>query len=321
MESTGDTSSCSTAANTTDCLLDRLINIVSEKFAADDGKTDWDPITFAFTVPVGIFGILATLLALVAIIQGIFAASPGRRKSSHQVIGKWAEQTVTRVSLRELRTYTQASTPRLISDRLLNLLEMEYQAKIGNIGATTAVDQVGDGLLKTAGDNDNNGRIIANWLGEFQSLARRLPLCSKILSALATVLQTSSMPSAEAGWLQLLHQFELANLPLDTNDTAITAADYLPDDLKAVPAYADIRTIVVLAAVGGVKSFEPEIGSSYPLLIAPTFAIEFRQHPALGRVAKSRESKNMWQILQKVWISRSYSLSAWTSSMAMAKSR
>jgi hypothetical protein len=282
METTGVAGSCSTAANTTDCLLNRLIDIVSEKFTFDDGKTDWDPITFAFTVPVGVFGILATLLALVAIIQGIFAASPGRRKSSRQVIGDWSERTITHISLRELRTFTQATTPHFTARGLLGMLREKEQAVTGS--GPTIDPGLGNNDLGTAtGDHDALFSI-----SRFPWLARRfLQYPNRLLTISALNFQAPRMPSAEAGWLRLLSQFGIADLLLSADPTksAVTAADYVPDDLRAVPAYTDIHAIVVLAAVGGVRSFEPEIGCSYPLLVAPRFEIEFQQHPVLGRVA------------------------------------
>ncbi|KAF7539688.1 hypothetical protein G7054_g1979 [Neopestalotiopsis clavispora] len=289
METVGVAGSCSTAANTTECLLNRLINIVGQKLAVDEGKTDWDPITFAFTVPVGVFGILATLLALIAIIQGIFAASPGRRKSSRQVIGAWAELTVTRVSLRELRTYTQATTPHFIARKLLSMLREKQRMSAGATHPATDLDPNNDNSGAAA---DNGGtpqslrRFTLDWLRKSQSISWRLPLySSKVLMVTVIAFQTPRMPSAEAGWLRLLSELGIADLLLDPATSADTAADYIPDDLRAVPAYADIHAIVVLAAVGGARSFEPETGSAYPLLIAPRFEIEFRQHPVLGRVA------------------------------------
>lgn len=101
---------------------------------------------------------------------------------------------------------------------------------------------------------------------------------------------TLDMPQARAAWLQLLYHFDLVDRPFEGRDVAVTAADHLPNDLRAVPAYADIHSIIALAAVSGVSCFEPEMGSAFPILIAEAIKIGFQQHPILGRVAAFSKS-------------------------------
>lgn len=64
----------------------------------------------------------------------------------------------------------------------------------------------------------------------------------------------------------------------------ITLADFLPDDLNAVPAYAETRCIIALAAAAGARAVYND-GSHYPLMVADDFQLDFRQHPGLGVVA------------------------------------
>ncbi|KAF7536877.1 hypothetical protein G7054_g4145 [Neopestalotiopsis clavispora] len=123
MASSGDSSSGGGIGNATEYLLGELLKVIKDKIATDDSTTDWDPITFAFTVPVGVFGILATLLAFVTIVQGIFAASPGRRKSSRRVIGKWADIRWTNFHWDELRTTTFVKTPILRANALSRAIQ------------------------------------------------------------------------------------------------------------------------------------------------------------------------------------------------------
>jgi hypothetical protein len=80
-------SKCAGSGNSTDCLLRLLLQAISEQSAAGNAKFDWDPITFAFTVVIGLF---AALFALVTIYQATLAAGPGRRKCSRRAIGYWA---------------------------------------------------------------------------------------------------------------------------------------------------------------------------------------------------------------------------------------
>jgi hypothetical protein len=83
-------SSCPEEGNSTDCLLRLVLRTLEARSAAEDGKFDWDPITFAFTVPISIF---AATFALITIYQAILAAGPGRRKSNRRAIGGWADET------------------------------------------------------------------------------------------------------------------------------------------------------------------------------------------------------------------------------------
>ncbi|KAK4123146.1 hypothetical protein N657DRAFT_448923 [Parathielavia appendiculata] len=56
-------------------LLKLVLRTLETRGLADDGKFDWDPITFAFTVQISIF---AATFALITIYQAILAAGPGR---------------------------------------------------------------------------------------------------------------------------------------------------------------------------------------------------------------------------------------------------
>lgn len=146
MASSGDSPSVEGIANATEYLLGELLKVIKDKIATDDSTTDWDPITFAFTVPVGVFGILATLLAFVTIVQGIFAASPRRRKSSRRVIGKWADTRWTNFHWDELRTTTFVKTPILRVNALSRALETQYNKSRGGTDESKTVPTV---LTKT----------------------------------------------------------------------------------------------------------------------------------------------------------------------------
>lgn len=80
----GDDSTCPENENSTDCLLRVLVKSLKDQSSADDGKFDWDPITFGFTVPVGI---IAAFFGLVTIFQAVLTVGPGRRKSNRNAIG------------------------------------------------------------------------------------------------------------------------------------------------------------------------------------------------------------------------------------------
>jgi hypothetical protein len=84
-------------------------------------------------------------------------------------------------------------------------------------------------------------------------------------------------------WLRFLEHLGLEKLHIDDKDLETTAADYLPDDVLAVPAYADVGFVVVMAAVSGAHSFT-DTTSLYPVIVGEDFQFDFRQHQTLGTV-------------------------------------
>ncbi|KAI1848390.1 hypothetical protein JX266_005696 [Neoarthrinium moseri] len=279
MASTTDSTSCASKGNSTDCLLQSLIDVVGDQIAAENAKTDWDPITFAFTVPVGIFGICATLFALITVLQGIFAASPGRRKSSRLVIGRLYTilEKAEKVGDNAGSVYGDREKHKpfryAVTQQLLAL-----QKAVG----TLLSKRFFTGQDRTNEDGSTSERPLRHYWKPFQQLKRRR---RKGWAGWTFKDDTLNTPVTEASWLQFLSLFNLVDLELEGPDLAVTAADYLPDDLRAVPAYADVHTIIALAGVAGVRNLEPETGSSYTILIAKEFQVDFRQHPILGTAA------------------------------------
>ena len=98
---------CTEAANSTDCLLQALITILEES-QKNDSSYNWDPITFAFTVTISLF---AAIFASITILQAILVAGPGRRKSDHRAIGRWANQRERKWSWRDFSFIHIAHTP------------------------------------------------------------------------------------------------------------------------------------------------------------------------------------------------------------------
>ncbi|KAI0163504.1 hypothetical protein BJ166DRAFT_498141 [Pestalotiopsis sp. NC0098] len=207
-----DSISGSGGNNATEYLLSELLAVVKDKIRGDDAQTDWDPITFAFTVPVGVFGILATIFALITIIQGILAASPGRRKSSRHVIGKWAKTRKTVFNWDELRTMTFVKTPILRAEDSLP-------------GATTNTES------NAADGNNGKGTTLHGRLRNMVPIVNR----------------------RDEGWFPWIYKLQL----LITY--RMSYAQYMPT--------TDVRTMIALGAVAEAMSLEPEMGSSYPILI------------------------------------------------------
>ncbi|KAM5351211.1 hypothetical protein ACJ41O_003934 [Fusarium nematophilum] len=107
---------CSRGDNSTDCLLGILIEIMSSE--ADE--YNWDPLTFAFTL---LIGIIAVVFAGAAILQAVLVARRGEAKSSARVIGPWADQRTRSISWLEGRFRTTAGTPLIKSFHIFQLEE------------------------------------------------------------------------------------------------------------------------------------------------------------------------------------------------------
>lgn len=96
-----------------------------------------------------------------------------------------------------------------------------------------------------------------------------------------------------AAWLEFFEEVGLDTLDCRVWGRSVreVAADYLPDDLVAAPAYAQIGAIVSAAATAGIQKLDVD-QQSYPILLGQGFQVDFRQHPALGVVgAYSRYDK------------------------------
>ncbi|KAI0141519.1 hypothetical protein BJ166DRAFT_105181 [Pestalotiopsis sp. NC0098] len=266
-----DSISGSGGNNATEYLLSELLAVVKDKIRGDDAQTDWDPITFAFTVPVGVFGILATIFALITIIQGILAASPGRRKSSRHVIGKWAKTRKTVFNWDELRTMTFVKTPILRAETLYQALLQTQKAMLQM--ETMEKEHTLHGRLRNMVPIVN--RRDEGWF----------PWSKFQISYKKSSKESKEQTATRANWVKLLDYFDLDLIQFKNKDLQVTATDHIPDELRAVYAYTDVRTMIALGAVAEAMSLEPEMGSSYPILIGAEIQIDFRPHPVLGVVA------------------------------------
>ena len=123
--------------------------------------------------------------------------------------------------------------------------------------------------------------------------------CNSILSLLnndkkgqqssgTSAADNSSSGTSAATWLNFLQEIGLEDLALSAKDDntfiAKTAADYLPSDSLAVPAYGEVGFIVAMAAAAGAYSWSFNSQSPYPVIVGEDFQFDFRQHQTLGTV-------------------------------------
>ncbi|KAI1178019.1 hypothetical protein F4777DRAFT_139452 [Nemania sp. FL0916] len=111
-------SSCPEDANSTDCLLRVLLQNIDDHF----NEYSWDPITFGFTVPIGV---IAALFAAFTIYQATVASSRGSRKSNKRAIGEWSRYTTKRWDWHELCRISTAQTPILTTSSVLKIMPTE----------------------------------------------------------------------------------------------------------------------------------------------------------------------------------------------------
>lgn len=109
MAETTATLNCS--LNTTECILETLAAVL-EELRAQRGEYNWDPLTFGVTA---VIGILALVIAVLTVGQGLLAAGPGRLKSSRNALGPWAKFSKRTFDWSEMRFRTIAYTPILVA--------------------------------------------------------------------------------------------------------------------------------------------------------------------------------------------------------------
>ncbi|EQB46384.1 hypothetical protein CGLO_14569 [Colletotrichum gloeosporioides Cg-14] len=105
-----------------------------------------------------------------------------------------------------------------------------------------------------------------------------------------------SVDTSAAAWIGLFAEIGLDRVELNLVDMGSglrsVTADYLPDDIVAAPAYAELGIIVSLLATTGVSFGAVDGTSRYPTIVGRGFQFDFRQHPTLGVVgAYSRHER------------------------------
>ncbi|KAK0739048.1 hypothetical protein B0T21DRAFT_135979 [Apiosordaria backusii] len=225
-ETSINSATCPEDANSTDCLL-RLVLAALDKQAADAAEEyNWDPITFAFTASIGI---LAALLAILTIYQAVLASGPGRRKSNRRAIGPWALKTKTEWSWRDLNSVSIATTPVLRADDVLR--------KLGGM----------DDWMYFLPEKEYSKRELPSHV-EDESLERLVRQAQAVDQETQKQEKMTTSGTYSATWLQLLEHIQLHRITLDTTLVEETMADYLPSDLLAVSAYAEVGFLVAAAA-------------------------------------------------------------------------
>ncbi|KAK1721635.1 hypothetical protein BDP67DRAFT_497978 [Colletotrichum lupini] len=265
-------SECLENQNSTDCLLRALLNILAEQKQAQDAGIDWDPITFGFTL---LIGLVASMIALATVFQAVLAGGKGGRRANGRAIGKWSKRTTRKWILSEMSWSYTAYTPMLRLDNLKRQLD--------------------DAIRKLKNEEEKKPRE-----EEKQRLPPLLPASALVRLLPSDVVGSPiearrvearkapipDVPSYPATWLALFKTTGLENF--DGFDLMPVTADYLPEDFVAAPASAEVGAIVVIAAAAGVQRLDAD-ADLYPVIIGCGFQFDFRQHPVLGVIGAFSE--------------------------------
>ncbi|KAM5367249.1 hypothetical protein ACJZ2D_010082 [Fusarium nematophilum] len=268
---------CKEESNSTDCLLRVLIAFLEESQSREDAEYNWDAITFAFTVAISL---CAVTFALVTIFQSILAAGPGRRRSDHRAIGRWSAKTEWKWSLWDFSFIHVARTPVLRLSKIEDLLEPAILPSTSAEGKTEESESPSPPNTQTA-IGDQSGWVARTfkdgWIKVGIPEASVLPLLHQRKSS------NRNPEVSVASWVQFLQKTGLDDIDLDRFSFRRNTADYLPGDMLAAPAYADIGFIVtVMSADGAQMRISPDTG--YPTMRGHGCQFEILQHATLGTI-------------------------------------
>ncbi|KAK4043432.1 hypothetical protein C8A01DRAFT_32358 [Parachaetomium inaequale] len=96
--------------NTTECIFQAVVALL-DQVREKNAEFNWDPLSFGFTA---VTGVAAACFAAITIVQALFAAGPGRLKSSRYAIGPWAKFTRHFFDRQEWRFRSLAQTPVIV---------------------------------------------------------------------------------------------------------------------------------------------------------------------------------------------------------------
>lgn len=268
-----DGSQCPEDSNSTECLLRTFLEFLKIQQEADDTDIDWDPISFAFTL---LIGLLAIFFALATVLQAIFAAGKGRRRTSHLAIGQWSQKTTRRWEWSEMNFHFTASTP------ILREASLSFMPSQSGTTEDHRFDEQ-DGEKHT--DEEPAHKLVDSTDSSHVALRSENRGLWAYIRKFTSNLNPNQSRRPFAAWLGFFEEVGLHQLDCQGWGDSVreVSADYLPDDLVAAPAYAEIGAIVAAAAISGIQKFDVD-QQNYPILLGRGFQVDFRLHPALGVV-------------------------------------
>lgn len=245
--------------NTTECILRAATSILA-RLEESGGEYNWDPLTFATTL---VIGLVAVFFAALAITQALIAAGPGRHKCGRYALGPWARLSERRLDWSELRFRSVAYTPIMSVEWLLLPALAESAPRYSSDVPARYMDWWPHASWQKVADDKR------------ASLAAQ----SKAESAMSKHLD-EYFP---ATWLALLTSVGLDYTSLWKSKP--TGADYIPADLAAAPAYVSIRDAVSIFALASHPNRTQLMYDDSSRLVSVRGLksdLDLRSHPLLG---------------------------------------
>lgn len=227
---------------------------------------NWDPLNFAVTAAIGI---LALIVACITVFQGLLAAGPGRLKASNLAIGPFSIHSRSRFDRTEVALRTTARVPlitwdvvyhRIVRQKFKPNFDDPAHAHLHHLhGHALAARQSGQG----AGDKAYEGATRAG----------------------TTSIKQRHQYDSTATWLTLLTALGLDDPTMWPLVQRVT--DYLPTDIQAAPAAAELRCLTILAVIADANASIDTSGPGdrFYRVSADSSQLVFRDHQALGTVA------------------------------------
>lgn len=242
--------------NTTAAIL-CLLNVISDN---TQPSWDWDPLNFAVTAAIGV---LALIIAAITVFQGLLAAGPGRLKASNLAIGIFSDLSRSRFDRTELALRTTARVPLITWDVVYHrIVRQKFRPNF---------DPPPDQHHLLSRTNTDSSARFADEYDEG----------TKTYST--TSLKERHQYDSTATWLTLLTTLGLDDTQFFPLVQRVT--DYLPADVQAAPAAAELRCLAILAVIADTNATIEPTSNRFIRVSADSSQLVFRDHPIMGAVA------------------------------------
>lgn len=242
--------------NSTEAVL-CLLRLIRDNTQPD---WNWDPLNFAVTAAIGI---LALIIAAITVGQGLLAAGPGRLKASYQAIGPFSIHSRSRFDRTELALRTTARVPLITWD-------VVYHRVVRQKFRPNFDPDTGQHHKHNANDKETGAQTIDEFNED-----------SKAFST--TTIKQRHQYDGTASWLTLLTTLGLDDPQFFPLVQRVT--DYLPADVQAAPAAAELRCLAILAVIADTGAIIEPAANRFIRVSADSSQLVFRDHPVMGAVA------------------------------------
>lgn len=235
-----------------------LLNLISDNTQPSwDG---WNILNFSVTAAIGV---LALIIAAITVFQGLLAAGPGRLKASNLAIGVFSIYSRSRFDRTELALRTTARVPLITWDVVYHrIVRQKFRPNFD-----PPPDQH---HLLNRSNTDASGRIT----DEYDERTKTYSTTSS---------EELHQYDSNATWLTLLTTLGLDDPQFFPLVQRVT--DYLPADVQAAPAAAELRCLAILAVIADTNATIEPMSNRFIRVSADSSQLVFRDHPILGPVA------------------------------------